>query len=287
VGDFAADTAVTGSGGRYVATLAPDWQVWGPLGGYVAAIGLRALGAEAELPRPASFSCQFLSFARFAEVELEVSTLRRGRRSQALQVLMRQERKPVLAGQGWFVDAKLEGYEHVDAVMPRVAMPEALQSYEQLADNYDEWYPLWTTRTVDAKPLEWGSDEPGPPVWQTWMRLVKTPPLDDPVLEAARSLMWLDLMMWNASTPPHRPWPLRHLAPNLDVSALFHGAAPREEWLLCDAHSPVASEGLVGCHGRVWARDGRLLASGTSQLLCVPNAQYEEQLLQRQQRERS
>jgi hypothetical protein len=26
-------------------------------------------------------------------------------------------------------------------------------------------------------------------------------------LEAARTLMWMDLMMWNAATPPH-PWPV-------------------------------------------------------------------------------
>lgn len=52
---------------------------------------------------------------------------------------------------------------------------------------------------------------------------------------------------------------------------LFHDAAPDEEWLLCDAHSPVGREGLVGATGRVWAPGGRLLASGSSSLICRPN----------------
>jgi acyl-CoA thioesterase len=106
------------------------------------------------------------------------------------------------------------------------------------------------------------------------MRLLETPKLDDPFLEAARTVLWMDLMMWNAATPPHHPGPLTHLAPNLDLAVLFHDAAPEEEWLLCDAHAPRATGGLVGCDGRVWTADGRLLASGTSHLFCRPNPGY-------------
>ena len=86
--DFAADTAVhrlgvDGDVTRLRAELSPAWEVWGPVGGYVAAIALRALAAGTELPRPASFHCNFLSVARFGAVDLEVATLRRGKRSHA------------------------------------------------------------------------------------------------------------------------------------------------------------------------------------------------------------
>jgi acyl-CoA thioesterase len=269
-GDFAADTAVAGRAGRYHAQLSPEWQAWGPLGGYVAAIALRALGAEAELRRPASFACAFLSVARFAPVELEVVTLRRGKRSHALRVEMRQQGRPILAAQGWAVEEGTRGLEHDHARMPDVPSPTALQGYAELADNYEEWYPVW--RTIDGKPVRWDPvGRPGPPVWHTWMRLLRTPPLDDPWLEAARSVMWLDLMMWNAAVPPHLPWPISHVAPNLDLAAIFHDAAPEEEWLLCDAHAPVGRDGIVGASGRVWSPAGRLLASGTSALFCRPN----------------
>jgi acyl-CoA thioesterase-2 len=273
-GDFDADTAVTGGAGRYTATLSPAWQAWGPMGGYVAAIALRALAAESPLRRPASFSCAFLSVARFAEVQLEVETLRRGKRSQALGVRMHQDGTPVLAGFGWVVDEDMQGFVHDHAAMPKVPPPAQVPSYAERAPDYDAWYPVW--RTIDGKPVIWHDPpDPAPPVWKTWMRLFETPPLDDPVLDYARTLMWLDLMMWNASTPPHLPWPVSHLAPNLDLNATFHAPAGDAEWLLCDAEAPVAREGLVGCHGRVWTPDGRLAGSATSTLFCRPNPEYE------------
>src|SRR5262245_20914727 len=93
-GDFAADTRVErveraeGGDGVYRAELSPAWEVWGPLGGYVGAVALRALGAAAALPRPASVSLHFLSVAEFGPVELSVESLRRGKRSQALHARM-------------------------------------------------------------------------------------------------------------------------------------------------------------------------------------------------------
>ena len=269
VGDFARDTAVEGRDGVYRATLSSAWEVWGPLGGYVAATALRAVAAEARLRRPATFQCAFVSVARFTEVRLEVETLRRSKRAEAFAVRMTQDGTPILHATAWVVDTGLAGFVHTDATAPEVPGPDALRSFADLAENYDDWYPLW--RTVDGRPARW-SEEPGPPVWQTWMRLVATPDLHDPFLDAARTLMWMDLMMWNAATPPHvPPWPVAYLAPNLDLSCLFHAPAPGDEWLLCDAHAPAAADGLVGCTGRVWTPSGRLVASGTSQLFCRPN----------------
>lgn len=46
MGDLDRDTALTGSAGRYTAALSEDWRIWGPNGGYVAAVALRAAGAE-------------------------------------------------------------------------------------------------------------------------------------------------------------------------------------------------------------------------------------------------
>src|SRR3989442_1047214 len=87
--DFVADTAVRGGGGRYQAALSADWEVWGPLGGYVAAIALRAIGTECPGMRPASISCQFLAAAAFAETDVEVVALRAGKRSRALHEIGR------------------------------------------------------------------------------------------------------------------------------------------------------------------------------------------------------
>jgi acyl-CoA thioesterase II len=287
MGDFVDDTSVefvrvtSPPGSRYRAVLSAEWDVWGPLGGYVAAIALRALGAASDCPRPASFQCLFLSVARFGPVELEVVPLRRGRRSQALAVSMSQDGRPILTAWGWTVAANLDGLEHAHAAMPAVTGAEELRSFAELADDYDEWFPIW--RTIDGRPLAW-SDDPAPPFWHCWMRLRETPDLADPFLDAARTLMWLDMMMWNAAARPHLPWPLAYVAPNLDLAATFHAPAAREEWLLCDAAAPVGREGLLGCNGRVWTRDGTLVASGTSTLFCRPAGAIDAERARREER---
>src|SRR5439155_1496297 len=76
-------------------------------------------------------------------------------------------------------------------------------------------------------------------------------------------------------------WPLAYVAPNLDVSAIFHARAAEDEWLLCDSDALVARDGLVGCSGRVWSPSGRPIASGSSCLFCRPHPRYEQDLERR------
>jgi acyl-CoA thioesterase len=253
VGSFAAETAVTGGDGHYRAVPSSDWEApFGPLGGYVAAIALRAMGAETPLMRPASIHCQFLAKAAYDEMDVEVTTLRRGRRSHALHVRMSQGGQPIHVASGWVVEDGMAGLEHDHAVMPEVPPPSEVPSYGERAESFDEWAPVWRER-IEGLPTRW-DEGPGPPVWHTWMRLRENGGLEDPFLDAARSLMWMDLMMWNAACVPHLPWPVSHFAPNLDVAAVFHESAAKEEWLLCDCYAPVGREGLVGCRGRLLAR---------------------------------
>jgi acyl-CoA thioesterase len=284
IADWEADTRVLGGDGRWLGALSPAWDVWGPVGGYRAAIALRAIGAEARLRRPATFTCQFLAPGHFAPVEIEVTRLLGGKRAEAFQARMSQEDRLLLVATAWVVERGLDGFEHAHAERPAVPAPEALRGYQDLADNYADWYPFW--RSVEGRPALW-TRETGPPLWHTWMRLLATPPLgDDPFLDAGRALLWLDVAMWNALIPPH-PWPRAFVAPNLDLTAQFHQSGADAEWLLCDGLAPHAGEGLGGCTARLWTPDGRLVASGTSQLICRPNPMLEkEREWAREQRER-
>src|SRR6266550_4309190 len=95
MGDLAIDTKVTGSVGRYSARLARDWEIWGPNGGYVAAIALRAAGAHSQFGRPVSIAGHFLGVAGFDEVIIEVKTLRLAKRAESMRVTMKQHRTPI------------------------------------------------------------------------------------------------------------------------------------------------------------------------------------------------
>jgi len=278
--EFEKATRVEGGGGRYRGKLAPDWFVWGPMGGYVAAIALRAMADASPQPRPASFACQFLRAGNAGPVEIEVESLRGGRRSEALRATLHQGGAPVLTASAWFVADSFDGFEHTLGAMPRVPPPEALRPYHELAENYASWFPIW--RHLEGRPVRW-EFAPGPPVWHTWMRLLSGPP-EEPALDAARTLLWADLLPWNAAQAPH-DWPRRFIAPNLDLTVQFHAPAPGEDWILCDAESAIARDGLVGTGGRLWTRDGGLVASAAAQLFCVPNPRYTEELEERRRLE--
>src|SRR3954468_1895822 len=97
MGDLAADTAAVGVDGRYRAAISGDWEIWGPMGGYVAAVALRAMGSEVDPSlEPASFTCQFLSPAKFDAVDIEVTVRRASRRAAAVTARMTQDGRDVL-----------------------------------------------------------------------------------------------------------------------------------------------------------------------------------------------
>jgi acyl-CoA thioesterase len=88
---------------------------------------------------------------------------------------------------------------------------------------------------------------------------------EDPWVNAARLLVVLDVGSWPAGSRPHAYLNHSFIAPSLDLYAAFPDRGSSADWLLLDAHSPVAEGGLLSWTGRVWSRDRRLLAHGGGQ----------------------
>lgn len=269
MGNLATDTAVTSENGHYRATLSPEWDIWGPNGGYVAAIALRAAGAHVPHRRPATFACHYLNVGRFAPVDLHVATLRESKRTAAVRVSMTQAERPLVEAIVWVVAEGNAGLEHDVARMPDVPRPETLKPIEELEPPDQEApFPFWGN--LESRPIDWVPHEehtPSPPEWREWYRFRPQATFDDPFVDAARSLVLLDTMMWPAAWKAHAPQE-EYIAPNIDLNVQFHRAAPESAWLLCDAAAPVGAHGLIGTRSAVWSQDGRLLASGAGQLLC-------------------
>ncbi len=273
MGDLATDTTVTGGDGRYRATLSRDWEIWGPNGGYVASIALRAAGAHSRFDRPASIVGHFLGVASFdAPVEIETTTLRAAKRAESVRVSMRQGDAPIFEALVWAVGA-VDGLEHDATAMPEVPPPESLPSIAELtADDGETGYPFW--QNFDERVTswmtrdEWERRPPGDPVFAHWYRFVPTPTFADPWVDACRLLILVDTLGWPAACGRH----VRndYMAPSIDLSCAFHRPPTGEEWLYAQGVSPSAAHGLVGCESRVWSRSGALLAHGASQLLCRP-----------------
>ena len=85
MGNFVVATSLTEEAGVYVADLDREWFVWGPFGGYLGALAMRALGSHSKFDRPATFNCQYLSAGGPGRVEVAVVSRKPGRRAEYLQ----------------------------------------------------------------------------------------------------------------------------------------------------------------------------------------------------------
>jgi acyl-CoA thioesterase-2 len=273
VGDLEKDTAVEDLGdGRYRATMSSDWEIWGPMGGYVASVALRAAGAASPFPRPASFSCQYLGVATFDDVDIAVTTNRSARTALAQRVEITQAGKPIMEATVWSV-GDVDGLVHDESAMPDAAPAHELKTLEeQLADAGLEPFPTFTFwQNLDVKPLSiWTEQptEPMPAVWQEWLRFTPTATFEDPWVDACRSLVLLDVQSWPAASRPHVHEEREFYGPSLDLYVAFHDPQPASEWLFADGRGPIAKDGLMGWNGRLWSETGALVASGAGQLLC-------------------
>ncbi len=256
--------------GRYQATLSADWEIWGPMGGYVAACALRAAGRAGGHPRPAAFSCHYLGVARFGVVDIVVETRKRGRTAGAQRVEVTQEGRPILDAMVWSVGDEVEGLEHDDTVAPAVPGPDELSGMDELMPkDAKRPYPFWNN--LDAKPIDfeasWPPPESRPARWQQWLRFRPTATFDDPWVEAARCLILVDLPSWPSAHRRHAWREPPFIAPTLDLNVAFHRPSTGEDWLLCDGEAPLSTDGLFGWTARVWSRGGKLHASGGGQCL--------------------
>jgi acyl-CoA thioesterase II len=272
-GDFEADTAVSGGDGRYGATLSRSWELWGPAGGYVSAIALRAAGAHSRFDRPASYSCSYLGVADFAPIEIHATTLRAAKRSDVVRVRLSQSGRAFLEATVWTIDAGMHGLEHDHAPMPDVAGPDGLRAWmDVVPPSENRFATFWSNieeRVIDQWFGDWRERPATAPVRESWCRFRPKATFADPYLDAARSLMLIDTLGWPAAVAAHGGRP-EYIAPTIELSARFHRLAPKSEWLLEITESAVATDGLLGSTARVWSQDGALVASGGQTMLFRP-----------------
>jgi len=265
---FAEETLPVARDGVLEAEVSRNWEIWGPNGGYLAAIALRAAGLRAgEGHRPAGLSCQYLRRGLFGAARLEVEPLRAGRSTACFGVSLVQEGRPTLAARIWTTSAPIGvGPDYRELRMPDVAPPEDLAPPPEGTAGMRFW-ENFDLRIASAESP--GHPEPRGARTERWLRFRDFGLTADPFLAQARALLLIDTMQFPAHWS-RRAAPLDYLAPSLDVSVWFHADSGSDDWLLVEAAAPWAGDGLIYGEGRVWARDGRLIASGASNMLVLP-----------------
>ena len=276
MGDFAADTELSVVGdGTFTRLLHRDWEIWGPNGGYLGALALRAAGAHCGRARPANVTVHFLGVATFDQpVEIVPQTLRESKVATSVRISVHQAGRPILEAMVWGVDDGLPGLQHSYGPSPDVRHWADLPTIQERAEaegiEATSVYRFWDN--FEQRPTVWISDWANrgsqPPVYENWLRFTPTPGTSDAWLEAGRLLLLTDLGAWPAVSRAHVQD--RFMAPSIDVSCEFHRLPTEPCWYLLRGVSPFSGDGLVGSHQQVWNDRGELLATGISHLLCRP-----------------
>lgn len=242
--------------------LDPNWDIWGPAGGYIAAIALRAVcGRADDGHRPLTLTGQFLRVAKPGTLEVQVEQVKTGA-TALFTVRLHQEGKPVFLAQIW-TSTRAEPSLPVMPAAPHLEAPHQLRSQDELvAERGIKQIDFW--RNIDGRPANFRiySDPPAAePHQYRWMRFRDWQPTDDPFLNAMRYTLLIDIGVWPAHW--HRLDERGdYVAPSLDIWVHFHGGAPGDEWLLSDADTDVSGNGTISGRVRIWSELGAALATG-------------------------
>lgn len=165
-----------------------------------------------------------------------------------------------------------EGFEHQDTMPVGLPDPESLPTeQERLVATFAHLPPFLRERATAPRPFElrpttWSDDPiapaPSPPTRFVWMRTAATLP-DDPALHRYLLAYASDHAFLTTSLLPHGvSWltPGIHIA-SLDHVMWFHQPFRVDDWLLHAMESPKAHGARGVVRGRIFARDGRLVAT--------------------------
>jgi len=208
-------------------------------------------------------------------ITFSVERLRDGRSFSARRVHALQFGRPILSMIASFQTAAT-GLDH-QIPMPAVPDPETLPSIEERYAGIDtEVARYWVRhRPMDLRhvqqPIYLESAEPANEQ-AVWMRAVAPLP-DDPALHAAVLAYASDYPLLEPVLRAHgRSWSDPGIkAASLDHAMWWHRPARADEWLLYVAESPSASSARGLGLGRIYTRDGVLVASVAQEgMLRVP-----------------
>jgi acyl-CoA thioesterase len=239
--------------GAWSARISEDW--WtprGPLGGYVMALGLRAMEEAVADPErmPRSATMHFLRSPEPGEIALSAAVERRGRSLSSVSSRLEQDGKLIGLALGAYSkpwegplldDAAMPEVEPPDESVPRATRPGA-PNPPPFLDRMDMQPRFGAAPFTGAEEAKIGG----------WLGLREERPLD-----AATVAILADA--WFPA-----PWTrLRALAPapTIDLTIHFRAALPLDGRLLLGRfQSKLVRDGFFEEDGELWARDGTLVA---------------------------
>jgi acyl-CoA thioesterase II len=236
-------------------------------GGHLLGQALAAAFATVEAPKLAhSLHAYFLATGAPAEpIHYQVERLRDGRGYVSRAIRAQQGERTLMFMIASFKAAE-PGDEH-QAPMPAVPAPEAVIGRRLAAGRPPLALPFSDGFGIDLEPIDdWSPRAPagGAPAIAMWMRAPITAAADARARQCALAYLSDGSLMFNALRPHGNAF-ASHRATTLDHSLWFHHDGPLDGWLLYDQDGPVAADSRGLNLGRIFAPDGRLLASAAQE----------------------
>ena len=244
-------------------------------GGQVIAQGLQAAQASTEAPKIAhSLHAYFMRpGAEDHPIVYRVVRDFDGGSFATRRVIAMQKGVPILS-MTVSLQRPEEGLAHQEPI-PDVPAPETLASdldlRRAMADQVPEKFRrgFLRDRPIELRPVKARNPfkpEPSEPWSATWFRTA-APIGDDPALHRAVLAYASDMTLLGTALLPHGVnWMTHPLqTASLDHAVWLHEPFRADDWLLYVCDSPWSGHGRGFNRGRVYARDGRLVASTTQE----------------------
>lgn len=244
--------------GEYDVRMDPDWFVFGPNGGYVASVLLRALVTEVDDPGrpPRSLTVHFAQPAGEGPATVRTEVVRAGKSMTFLTARLVQGDRTVANALAAFGNGR--GDLDFQDFRPAHRSPEGLTTIESegappIAQRYEY-------RPIDPRQPYSGADSE----FECWLRLREPRPVDE-VLLATHVDALFPPILFRATTPV--------VAPTVDLTVHFRqppAVDGFEGWCLARARSRTAAAGFVEEDCELYDDTGVLLAHSRQLAILVP-----------------
>ena len=254
--------------GRFVGTVDSGWAApMGPNGGYLAAMVVRALEAGLD---PAGERCMrsltlhYLRPPADGPLEIEVESVRSGRRFTTGRITGRQDGREVLVG---LAALSVPGMSDVISWAPPLPQADPPGGWLPFQEPMPELLrrvrvaPRFGTGIFSGREIE-----PGQPVTTGgWMELAEPRGIDAAFVALCTDVWW---------PPSLEPLTKRAGVPTIDLTIHFRADLPRDplpdQPVLGQFTTAASTGGTIEEDGVVWAADGTLLAQSRQLALWVP-----------------
>jgi acyl-CoA thioesterase len=250
---FERDTTVTEvEPGVFEGNVNRDWWiVFGPNGGFLAAMLVKAMGAavqdDARMAR--SLTIHYTAAPAEGPVRIRTTVERAGRSLTTVSARMEQGERLIALAIGAFSRPRRAALEFDDAPAPDVPAPEDVP----LVEPRPELPPFarqWETRyAIGARPF---SGSGGSTLTGGWIKPLDAHPIDA-ALVAQITDAWLPAVFVRLTEP--------NAVPTIDLTIHFRAELPLPaDYMLVTFESRLSQGGFVEEDGWIWSREGRLIA---------------------------